>query len=110
GTVWFLYGTPERVRLLVAQTRLLRFERGLVLKKVVPGETAIAEVPVNGSPGAYLSGAPHLVLLLGEHGEVVEESARLARDVLVWSQGGVSYRLEGDLTRNEALTLARSLR
>jgi hypothetical protein len=49
------------------------------------------------------------VLLVDERGRVVEESARLAQDVLVWARGGVSYRLEGDLAREEALELARSL-
>ena len=109
GTVWFLYGTPERVRLLLAQTRLLRLDRDLVLKKVVPGDTSVQRVSVGESRGFYLGG-PHEVLLVDEHGRVVDESARLARDVLVWSQGGVSYRLEGELTRDQALALARSLR
>jgi hypothetical protein len=50
------------------------------------------------------------VLLFDERGEVIEESVRLARSVLVWEANGVAYRLEGDFTRDEALALAASLR
>jgi hypothetical protein len=110
GTVWFLYGTPQRPRLLLAQTSLLRLDRGLFLKKIVPQDTHVTEVSVDGAPGFFLDGSPHAVLLIDERGSIVSESARLARDVLVWSQDGVSYRLEGDLSTSEALELARSLR
>ena len=109
GTVWFLYGTPERVRLLVAQTPRLRLASDLILKKLVGPQTRIEPVAVDGSPGFFLDGEPHLVLLLDESGQVVEESARLARNVLVWESGGVTYRLEGDFGKEEALRLARSL-
>jgi hypothetical protein len=110
GTVWFLYGTPQRVRLLVAQTPMLTLDTSLFFKKLVPRDTGIAEVTIDGARGFFLSGEPHVVLLVDRHGRAIEESARLARDVLVWSQGGVSYRLEGDLSKREALELARSLR
>ena len=46
-----------------------------------------------------------LLLLLDESGQVVEESARLARNVLVWESGGVTYRLEGDFGKEKALRL-----
>jgi hypothetical protein len=110
GTVWFLYGTPERPRLLVAQTSLLRVRHDIFLKKIVPEETSVSVVSVDGAKGYFLDGGPHEVLLVDRQGQIVPESARLARDVLVWSRGGVSYRLEGDLTENGALELARSLR
>ena len=109
GTVWFLYGTPERVRLLIAQTSRLRLGTDLIFKKLVGSQTRIEPVDVDGSPGFFLDGEPHLVLLLDENGQVVEESARLARNVLVWESGGVTYRLEGDFGQEKALRLARSL-
>lgn len=109
GTVWFLYGTPDRVKLLVAQTRRLQLEPGL-LKKLVAVNTQVAWITMDGSQGLFISGEPHLVLLLDEYGQVVEESARLARDVLLWERDGVTYRLEGDFDEEQALRLARSLR
>ncbi len=110
GTVWFLYGTPERVRLLVAQTSRLRLDAPLILKKLVGPQTRIEPLDVDGSPGFFLDGEPHLVLLLDENGLVVDESARLSRNVLVWDSGGVTYRLEGDFGKEEALEIAGTLR
>ena len=110
GTVWFLYGTPERVRLLIAQTPRLKVEEGLILKKLAGPGTAVEAVAVDAVRGFFLSGAPHLVLLLDAQGEVVEETARLARDVLVWERDGVAFRIEGELTKDEALGFAESLR
>ncbi len=109
GTVWFLYGTPARVRLLVAQTPHESVARQFFEKLVGTG-SRVEEVTVDGVQGAFISGSPHEVILVDEHGDPVAETARLARDVLVWSKGGVAYRLEGDFTRDEALRLARSLR
>jgi hypothetical protein len=110
GTVWFLYGTPDRVRLLVAQTPLHSFDEGLMAKKLASPETRVELVAVGSSQGAFLSGEPHFVFLLDAAGQIVDESARLAGNVLIWDEGGVAYRLEGDFTRDEALDLAASLR
>jgi len=110
GTVWFLYGTPERPRLLVAQSTLLPPQEALLLKKLVSPETRVARVRVDGLPGIFLSGEAHFLVMLDEYGFPVEESARLARDVLIWESGGVGYRLEGDFELQEALRIAESLR
>ena len=110
GTVWLLYGTPKRPRLLVAQSALLPPLHEILLKKLVSPETRVERVDVHGSPGVFLSGETHFVLLLDRNGEIVEDSARLARDVLIWEDGGVGYRLEGDFELEEALRLAASLR
>ena len=108
GTVWFLYGTPAHVRLLVAQTPHERVERQFFGKLVAAG-TTVEEVSVEGTPGAFLSGSPHEVILLDEHGVAIPETTRLARNVLIWSHDGVAYRLEGDFTRDQALEIAGSL-
>ena len=110
GTIWFLYGTPERPRLLVAQSSLLPPLHEILLKKLVTAETRVERVDVHGWPGVFLSGETHFVLLLDRNGEIVEDSARLARDVLIWEDEGGGYRLEGDFELDEALRLARSLR
>jgi hypothetical protein len=107
-TVWFLYGDEERPRLLVAQTPQLRFDTSF-LKKLATGGTRVDFVDIGTARGAFLHGEPHVVYLLDENGEVVVETARLARDVLVWSASGVAYRLEGDFSLEDALELARDL-
>jgi hypothetical protein len=110
GTVWFLYGTPEHVRLLVAQTPKVRLDEVLMFKKIAAGGTKVESVSVEGAQGYFLSGEPHEVMLVKRNGDIVSDSVRLARDVLIWSQSGVTYRLEGDFGKREALRLAQSLR
>jgi hypothetical protein len=108
GTVWFLYGSPENVRLLVAQTPLLELDAPGLIKKVAR-EAQVERVGVDGAEGVFVSGS-HFLYLLDESGFAVEASARLAEDVLIWDEGGVAYRLEGDFERDRALEIARELR
>ncbi len=110
GTVWFLYGRAGAVRLLVAQTPGVRVDEPFILKKLVPSGTRVETSTVRGEPAFFLSGEPHAVLLLDDLGRAIEESARLARDVLVWEESGRTVRLEGDFSLEEALALAASLR
>jgi len=109
GTVWFLYGTPEAVRLLVAQTPRHEVDEPALLKKLAGSGTQVEEVSVGGADGVFISGDPHFLFLLDENGNAVEDSARLAADVLIWDEGGVAYRLEGELELEQALALARAL-
>jgi hypothetical protein len=110
GTVWFLYGRPAAVRLLVAQTPAVRIDEPFILKKLARAGTRVDEEAVRGAPAYFLSGAPHVVMLVDERGVGIPETARLARNVLVWEEGGRTIRLEGDLTRADALALAESMR
>jgi hypothetical protein len=110
GTVWFLYGRPDAARLLVAQTPRVEPDEAYFLKKLAPAGTRVERVSVRSEPAYFLSGEPHLLLLVDEFGVEVPESARLASDVLVWEQDGRTVRLEGELTRAEALELAESMR
>jgi hypothetical protein len=108
GTVWFLYGSPANVRLLVAQTPRSTVDEPALLKKIAR-EAQVDEVTVNGARGVFVSG-PHFLFLVDENGMPIEASARLAEDVLIWDEGGVAYRLEGDFELDDALRFARSLR
>jgi hypothetical protein len=107
GTVWFLYGTPEHVRLLLAQTP------GSIdvffAKKVATQGTRVEFVTVDHETGVYLSKRPHFVMLRDRSGRQIPDSVRLVKDVLVWSHAGVAYRLEGELTQQQALELAAKL-
>ena len=109
-TVWFLYGSPDAVRLLVAQTPQLRVDEPFILKKLSASGTSVEPVTVRGAKAYFLSGEPHVVMLVDELGAGIPETARLARDVLVWEEDGRTVRLEGDLTQAAALELAESLR
>jgi hypothetical protein len=54
--------------------------------------------------------APHPLIYVDRDGATHTETARLAGSTLIWEAGDLSYRLEGDLTRDEALKIAGSLR
>ena len=110
GTVWFLYGTPDRPRLLVAQSALRVPDEEILLKKVASPQTRVERVTVGGAPGVFISGAAHFLFLVDEYGVPVEESARLAHDVLIWERDDVAYRIEGDFELDEALRIASSIR
>ena len=109
-TVWFVYGPPGGVRLLVSQTPRLVVDRDLIAKKSAGPGTSIGETDVDGSPAFFLSGDPHLVLLYDENGEVVTDSTRLARNVLLWQDDNRAFRLEGDFSMDDAVELGESLR
>jgi hypothetical protein len=109
-TVWFVYGPPGDVRLLVSQTPRLVVDRDLIAKKSAGPGTSIEDTDVDGSPAFFLSGDPHLVLLFDENGDVVSDSTRLAGNVLIWQDDNTAFRIEGDLTKDEAVVLGESLR
>ena len=96
------------VGLLLSQFRG-RLETDVLAKFLGPGSRMEA-VSVDGRPGYWLPGPPHVVLYLDPRGEVREDTARLAANVLLWDDGGVIRRLESSLPRDAALALARSVR
>jgi hypothetical protein len=110
GSVWFVYGRPGAIRLLVAQTPELKVDETFILKKLVGTGTRVDQASVRRAPAYFLSGDPHEVLLVDEANQPVFETARLARDVLVWEEDGRTVRLEGDLTLEKALDVADSMR
>jgi hypothetical protein len=108
GAVSLLYGTERRVRLLVTEFRG-QTEPSLV-KKTAGASTSIQPLRVRGAPGYFISGAPHTVVFRDANGEIREDAYRLADNVLLWVEDGITYRLEGDMSRERALEIAESLR
>ena len=64
--------------------------------------------PVDGDTAWWLPG-PHTVRYVDRDGVVRDETARLATSTLIWESGGVSYRLEADVSKAEAVRIAESL-
>lgn len=95
-------------RLLLTQ---FRGEHRPFVAKAAGEATRVEAVDVDGAPGLWLEGAPHVVSFLDAEGRLRERTRRLAGDVLLWERGGVTYRLEGALHgRDDALRIARDLR
>lgn len=81
-----------------------------VLRKSAGPNTRLEEVTVNGGRGVWLEGAPHVLFLPDASGQFHEDQVRLAGNVLLWEQAGLLLRLEGGLSRDQALQIAASVR
>ena len=80
-----------------------------LIGKLAGQGTIIEPVTVNGEPGIWLEGEPHELFYRDPSGEIVWESLRLAGNTLLWEQGDLLLRLEADVSKAEALRLARSV-
>lgn len=102
-----VYGDPAKPRLVLSQLRGAIYD-GFV-KKVGSSGTTVEDVTVDGEPGLFVTGDEHVVMFVDELGDVTDERTYLAGTVLLWNRDGLLLRLEGDLSRDEALELARSV-
>ena len=74
--------------------------------KILGPETQIEQVTVNGHPGYWISGHPHDFAFTDANGNFYMEQMRLATNTLVFDDNGTVIRIEGDLTRAQALQIA----
>jgi hypothetical protein len=102
GTVNLLWGTPDDVRLLLTEFRGEAF-----IEKLIEPNVDVEPVSVNGLPGAWLE-QPHVVMFKDPSGRLRDNEGRLAGKTLIWQDGDLTLRLEGDLSKAEALRIARS--
>jgi hypothetical protein len=87
-----------------------RDEPHILAKQIAPG-TDVSALDVDGAPGVFFSGAPHEVSLVTPDGRFVGLEPRLAGNTLAFQRDGLVVRVEGErLTRQRALTLARTIR
>jgi hypothetical protein len=108
NVVSLVYGPVEEPRLVL--TELRGGVWGGFAKKVAGGGTRIEEVQVDGESGLFVSGDEHFVMFLNAKGQIDDEATYLAGTVLLWNRGPLLLRLEADVTRDEALELARSVK
>ncbi len=115
GEVTLVYsarpGIPESgqtgVSVLVTEARG-RVDESFFGKTVGPG-TTIEPVTVNGHQGWWISGQPHVFFFDDGAGSGRMETLRLATNTLILDDGGTIVRIEGDLTRQQAMDIAASL-
>jgi hypothetical protein len=86
-----------------------QIDESLFAKVALPG-TRIEEVTINGGRGFWLEGTPHQFFYRDSAGNPSPETLRLAGNTLLWEQGGVTFRLEAQLERDDALRIANSFR
>jgi hypothetical protein len=81
---------------------LTEFGGSFYVKKVLGGETPVEEVRVGRDYGLWVAGARHVF-------RMPSQAPRMAGNVLLWTHGEVTLRLEGEITKAEAMRLALRL-
>ena len=113
GLIWAtrpgLPGTlSPGVGLVISEFRGAVDER--YFEKVLGPDTTLTRVTVSGSPGYWISGAPHFFFYIDPNGQAINDDHPTVGDVLLWTKGDVTYRLETSLGMAAAIRLAESLR
>jgi hypothetical protein len=75
------------------------------LKGLGPG-TRIQQVQVRGTTGYWIAGNPHSFIIL----DTGSDEVRLAGNVLLWTENGITYRIESNLSLEQTLAVAESMR
>ena len=100
--VWVDPARPSSVRLAL-------FEMSNSVFVYKSGARVVAQTTVDGQPALWTDG-PYIVEVL-VNGQVVEDTRRLVTGhALIWTAGGITYRLETDQPLDVAVRIAESLR
>lgn len=79
------------------------------IKKISFEATTLEAVRVNGGDGFWIAGARHQFAFVDENGELLPDTVRLAGNVLLWEDGELTVRIEGKLTKDQALRIAQTV-
>lgn len=80
-----------------------------VLGKILANDSTLERVTIDGRPGYWISGGPHIVGLLDRNGDLYQDRTRLAASTLLVQDGDRILRIESALTSAEAASLAGML-
>ena len=115
GEVSFVYrtrpGLPTSSKTTVA-ILMMEIQGGVnknFFGKMIGPDTTLTEVMVNGGPGYWIEGSPHVFFFTDAQGAVHDEDMRLATNTLLWQQGDRTLRIEGAATKAQALQIAASM-
>jgi hypothetical protein len=104
-------GLPQarstRLGLLVSEFRG-DLDPNYIGKVVGPGGV-VEQLTVDGGQTIWIEGVPHFFFYRDPAGQVIETELRLAQNVLLVERGDVLVRLEGAMSRERAVRIARSL-
>jgi hypothetical protein len=103
GQVSFVYGSLDKPQLLITQVAGIG-----ALEKLVNTATRIEMVSTEDGQGVWIEGQRHVLFYPGAERE---EPFRLVGNTLVLERtDGVTVRIEADISKEEALRIARSMR
>ena len=112
-----LLGTPKEVHLLGDQVAfvynrklIVQQSRGVFFTKQVGPGTHADQFQLNGRQAIWISGTAHYFGYIDTDGQARPAEFYLAGNALIWQHGSLTLRLEGRLSRAEAVRIARSFR
>lgn len=80
-----------------------------LLKKSVSEKSLVDPVQVRGERGLWLEGPPHTLTYFNANGEFQQRTVKITGNVLLWTHDGVTLRLEGRISKAQALRIARRI-
>lgn len=102
--VILVFGDPNAPRFVLYEAT------NFLYGKMVNGGTVIEETQMKAQRALWLTGAPHLLAYLDANGQPQMESERsVSANTLAWEIGSVTYRLETNASKEEAIRFAKSL-
>jgi hypothetical protein len=113
-----LLGSPDEVHVrgdqiafVYRDKAVLMQTQGSLFTKEVGSSTHVQQLRIGGRPAVWITGAPHFFGYIGgENGRNVRPiDLYLAGNTLLWQRGDLTLRVEGKLTLDQALRIARSL-
>ena len=107
--VSYLWRDGSDVRLLITQFPGDVGDPAL-LKKLAGRATLVDRFVLDGDPAVWLEGGPHVVLFVAPDGTVRDDQGWLAGNTLLVDRRGTTVRVEGDLTRDDAVALVAAMR
>ena len=103
GQVSFVYGSLDKPQLLITQVAAIG-----ALEKLVNTATRVEQVSTDDATGVWIEGERHFLFYPGADRE---EPFRLVGNTLVLERNdGVTVRIEADISKEQALRIARSMR
>jgi hypothetical protein len=114
GRVYVLGDSMATVILRIGSHRALLSEfpsfGAFTLKKLTIDQTELEWVPLGGRQAAWIHGGPHVLRYFDKRLGVRQRTVLIHGNVLIWVHDGLTLRLEGRLTKQEALFFARNTR
>jgi len=114
GEVTLVYGARPDIK-VSGQTGvsvLVTEARGRVNEnyfgKTLGPDTTLENVTVNGQLGWWIAGQPHVFVITDADGNPYTATLRLATNTLIFDDNGTIVRIEGDMTKAQALQIAAS--
>lgn len=83
-------------------------DENYVQKQLAP-DSSLELVDIAGTPGFWISGAPHVFFYRDPRGQIQQETIRLAGNVLIWEAAGITLRIESALPRDDVIRIAESM-